>query len=91
MNNKVIDFPTLAKIIDYYDKIWLEEDEDCPDYRKIRIYERAIDRRLKKINADEQMEQDIWDTHCVLDRTYEAQCDRLRKRGYTIINSIRKD
>lgn len=88
--NKVIDFQILAQIIYFYDKIWEEEDDYC-DYRKIRIWERAIERREKKLNADEQMKKDIFETHCILDRTYKEQADRLRVRGYTIVNNEKGD
>lgn len=89
--NKIIDFQILAQIIYFYDKIWEEEDNCYPDYRKIRIWERAIERREKKLNADEQMKKDIWETHCYLDRTYKEQADRLRSRGYIIVNNEKKD
>lgn len=89
--NKTIDFQCLAKIIRNLDKRFSEEDDDCPDGRKLRIYDKAIEHWLRKMNADEQMEKDIYETHCVLDRTYEAQCDRLRAKGYTIINNDKKE
>ena len=88
--NKTIDFQILASIIRYLDCIFVEEDDDFVDRRKIVAYERAIDNRLKKLNADEQMEKDIYETHCPLDPTYENQCDRLRARGYAIVNNGEK-
>ena len=88
--NKTIDFQILAQIIYYLDCIFSEEDGEN-DGRKIRIYERAVENRLKKLKADKQMEEDIYKTHCILDRTYEAQCDRLRAKGYTIINNEKKE
>ena len=89
--SKTIDFQILASIIRYLDRIFVEEDQDCVDGRKLRAYERAIENRLKKLNADEQMEKDIYETHCVIDRTYEAQCNRLRAKGYTIVNNEKKE
>lgn len=88
--SKTIDFQVLASIIRYLDEIFCEEDGEN-DGRKIRAYERAIENRLKKLNADKQMEDDIRKTHCILDRTYEAQCNRLRAKGYTIINNQKKE
>lgn len=85
--NKTIDFKVLESIIRYLDIIWLEEDEDFPDGRKIRNYERAIENRFKILGADEQMQKDILETHRVLDSTFKEQCDRLRERGYVIVNN----
>lgn len=88
--NTTIDLQILAHIVHYLNKIWLEEDSDFVDGRKIKAYERAIENRFKKLNADEQMQKDIYETHCILDFTYKEQCDRLRARGYTIINNEKK-
>ena len=85
--NKEIDFKVLASINCYLSRIWLEEDQDCPDGRKIRNYERAIENRFKILGADEQMRKDIEETHCILDFTFKEQCDRLRARGYIIVNN----
>lgn len=87
--DKTIDFQVLASIIRYLDRIFVEDDGEN-DGRKIRAYERAIENRLKKLNADVQMEKDIYETHCPLDGTYEAQCDQLRARGYVIVNNGEK-
>ena len=85
--NTTIDFQFLAKIIINLDKTFSEEDQDFPDGRKMKIYERSIDHWLSKLNADKEMERDIYETHCPLDQTFEKQCDRLRAKGYTIINN----
>lgn len=81
---KTIDYVTLCGIIYYLDRIWEEEDNDYVDRRKTRNYERAIENRLKKLNADEQMKRDIYETHRVIDFTFKEQCDRLVARGYEI-------
>lgn len=83
---KEIDFQILKGIYYYLDRIWEEEQEDYPDYRKIRAYERAIDNRLKKLGADKQFEKDLYATHCVVDTIYKQQNDRLRAMGYIIVN-----
>ena len=87
---KEIDFQLLAQINVYQTRIWNEEGDDYPDYRKIRNYERAIDNRFAKMGADKQMQKDIEDTFCMLDWTYKEQCDRLRALGYVIVNNGRK-
>ena len=86
-NGMEIDFQILAQINYYQTKIFEEEDDNFVDGRKIRNYERAITNRLKKLNADEQMAKDIYETFCICDPTYKEQCDRLRARGYTIVNN----
>ena len=85
--NKTIDFDLLAGIIQRLDLTWYEQDQDHVNGRTIANYERAITNRLKKLGAGEQMTRDIYETHCVLDKTYKEQCDRLRARGYVIVNN----
>lgn len=82
--SKEIDFLLLAQINYFMQKIFNEEDDDYVDHRKIRNYERAIENRFKKLNADEQMKKDIHRTFCPVDFTYKEQCDRLRALGYAI-------
>lgn len=87
--NTTIDFQILAKIINRLDWIWLEEDGECNGH-KIAGWWRGIENQMKKLGADEQMQKDIYETHCIADPTYKVQCDRLRARGYTIINNGKK-
>lgn len=89
--NKTIDFQILARIIRDLDNIFDEEMNDYPDRRAISNNERAIERWFKKMGADEQMKRDIYATHVRFDPTYEAQCDKLRAKGYTIINNKKKE
>lgn len=84
--NREIDFQLLVQISFYRTKIWDEEDS-MVDRRKIKRYEVAIENRLKKLNADEQMREDIFETYCYADWTYKEQADRLRARGYVIVNN----
>ena len=84
---KKIDFQILAQINHYQTKIWEEEDDDFMDGRKIRNYERALENRFRKLNADEKMINDIYETFHMYDPTYKEQCDRLRARGYVIVNN----
>ena len=88
--SKTIDFQCLAKIIRDLDHIFDEEMNDFPDRRVVSNNERAIEHWFKKMGANEQMKQDIYETHVRFDPTYEAQCDRLRVKGYTIINNEKK-
>lgn len=85
--SKTIDFQILAKIIRDLDRIFDEEMNDYPDRRVISNNERAIERWFEKMGADVQMKQDIYATYVRFDPTYEAQCDKLRAKGYTIINN----
>lgn len=89
--SKTIDFQILAKVIRDLDRIFDADMEDYPDYRTIRANERAIDRWFEKMGADDQMKKDIYDTHVRFDPTYEAQCDKLRAKGYIIINNRKKE
>lgn len=85
--NKTIDFQILARIIRDLDNIFDEEMNDYPDRRVISNNERAIERWFEKMGADEQMKRDIYGTHVRFDPTYEAQCDKLRAKGYAIVNN----
>ena len=85
--NKIIDFQILARIIRHLDRIFEIEDSHAYYGKSVTAYGKMIDTQLKKLNADKQMIKDIYETHCPLDGTYEAQCDRLRARGYTIVNN----
>ena len=89
--SKTIDFQILAKVIRDLDRIFDADMEDYPDYRIIRANERAIDRWFEKMGADDQMKRDIYDTHVRFDPTYKAQCDRLRAKGYIIVNNQKKE
>lgn len=87
--SKTIDFQILAKIIRDLDRIYDADYDD--NHRAVANNERAIDRWFGKMGADEQMKRDIYDTHNRFDPTYEAQCDKLRAKGYTIINNEKKE
>ena len=89
--SKTIDFQCLAKIIRDLDHIFDEEMNDYPDRRIVSNNERAIEHWFKKMGADDQMKQDIYDTHVRFDPTYEAQCDKLRAKGYAIVNNEKKE
>lgn len=89
--SKTIDFQILAKIIRDLDRIYDADCDDYPDHRIISNNERAIERWFNEMGADEQMKRDIYDTHVRFDPTYEAQCDRLRAKGYTIVNNKKKE
>lgn len=79
----------IAKIQIATMKIFEAEDEDYPDYRRIRANERAIDHYLGLITDDtveqrkilEAIEKENFNTK---DRTYKPVCDNLRELGYTI-------
>ena len=86
--SKTIDFQILAKVIRDLDRIYDADFDD--NHRAVATNERAIERWFKKMGADDQMKRDIYDTHVRFDPTYEAQCDRLRAKGYTIINNNTK-
>ena len=81
-----IDFQILTQINYYLMMIWEEEDKDFADGRKISAYQRAIENRFKKLNADEQMRNDIYETFCCIDPPY-----KLRMRGYTIVNNGKEE
>ncbi len=87
--NKTIDFQILARIIRDLDRLYDADYDD--NHRAVANNERAIERWFKKMDADEQMKQDIYDTHVRFDPTYEAQCDKLRAKGYIIINNEKKE
>lgn len=89
--NKTIDFQILARIIRDLDNIFDEEMNDYPDRRVISNNERAIERWFEKMGADAQMKCDIHATHVRFDPTYEAQCDKLRAKGYIIVNNKKKE
>lgn len=87
---KTIDFQILARIINRLDWIY-DEEFDYPDGRKIHNWERAIENRFKKLGADEQMKKDIYETYSRFHPTYKEQCDKLRARGYIIVNNGKKE
>lgn len=89
--NKIIDFQLLAKAIRDLDRLYDLDCDDYPDQRAVRNTERALEHWFDKMGADEQMKRDIYDTHCRFDPTYEAQCDKLRAKGYTIVNNEKKE
>lgn len=83
----------IAKIQHWYIQIFEEEDSDYPNYRRIAIFNRAIDRKLNEITDNKEEQRKIYNiiihqSWNMNDRTFKPICDDLRKLGYTIIQGI---
>ena len=89
-NNKTIPLETIVKIQHLTIKLFEAQDDDYPDGRVIKVYERNIKHHLDKItnNESEQdkilqaIEQGNWDPN---DLSYKPICDRIRALGFEVI------
>lgn len=87
---KTIDFQILAKLIYHKDKATYRTWEGF--YEKANRHEKSVDMLFDKLHADEQMRKDINECYqCPYgankEWNYKGICDRLRARGYTIVNN----
>ena len=90
LNNKTIPLETIVKIQHLTIKLFEAQDDDYPDGRVIKVYERNIKHHLDKItnNESEQdkilqaIEQGNWDPN---DLSYKPICDRIRALGFEVI------
>lgn len=77
---KVLTYKQLNEIKDFMLKIFEELDDDYYDWRKVRIWERAIDRRLKQCDQHENSE--AWD----LIKWHNDDCvSILEKHGWKVV------
>ena len=77
---KIITYKQLNEIKDFMLKIFEELDDDYYDWRKVRIRERAIDRRLAQY--DEKEKAQAWD----LIKWYNDDCvNLLEKHGRKVV------
>lgn len=86
-----IELKDIVKLQELYINIFAEEDEDYPDYRKIKNKEQAKQRILDRITNDNEKQQEIWliigqGSWNITDLTFKPICDLLRAFGYKIIN-----
>ena len=80
----------IVKLQHWYIEIFSEEDDDYPNYRRIAILNRNVERVLNKITDNQKRQKEIYDaiqqgSWDNTDRSYKPICDKLRKLGYEII------
>lgn len=84
---KEITYFQINKIMYFKGEIWDEEDQDYPDYRKVKLWERASDRYLKPYSKGQQAE--IYDTICFHKGTLQ-NAKYLENKGYKIITDSKE-
>lgn len=77
----------INEIMDFKFNIFDEEDNDYPDYRKVRIWERAIDRLLKCYDKKDMY--DIYSSIYWSNSTTE-NAKSLESKGFKIIRDKRE-
>lgn len=85
-----INLKDIVKLQDYEMKIFIEEDNDFPDYRVVEANERQIYKILNRYTNDKTIQNQIrkiiyhemWDRN---DTTFKPICDSLRKIGFEIL------
>ena len=87
---KIIKMSYIVKLQHWYIEIFSEEDDDYPNYGRIALLNRNVERVLNKITDNQKRQKEIydaiqqgsWDNE---DKSYKPICDKLRKLGYEII------
>lgn len=89
---KRIKFEWLVKAQNAFMRMFEAEDEEYPDYRKVRANERAMDYWIGKITQDKEEYGKIYhiissgsfDTR---DYSFKSMCDRLEEIGFEVADN----